>query len=191
MPVRGFAGPPGAGSPGLPCFCARASSRIRVRRALVTIYESLDILILETERVARSVNAEMIPTPDHRLQSKLAYVGWQVNQFRRTLPAKSETERLKHIAKLVDELANLCDRFRPPSVRTKPIDVCHAHVRAELETGIDSKYRRWHLCRWCGDFRMTHGVNPPAKLVRLHDRGVQMTTSLLRSAGIVRKPTAS
>ena len=35
-----------------------------------------------------------------------------------------------------------------------------------------------------GDFRKVHGVNPPTKLIRLHDRGIRITTTHLRNNGI-------
>ena len=79
-------------------------------------------------------------------------------------------------------LADLCHANQPPE-RHQP-DGCHAHKAAELSADIDPNYRRLHLCRWCGDFRKLHNRNPPPKLVKLHDRGIRMTASLLRSAGI-------
>jgi hypothetical protein len=161
-----------------------AANPDEARRALVRIYIIIDALVLDTERLARAAHVGAIPAPDDRLAARLAYIVWQVNQCVRVTPPKTETDRAQTAVAHVNELAGICERYRPPMARTKPVDVCHAHDRANLESGIDSKYRRWHLCRWCGDFRMTHGVNPPPKLVRLHDRGISMTTSLLRSAGV-------
>lgn len=155
------------------------------RRKLVRAYVLVDELVLDVERLSRSTGLASIPAPDHRLAARLAFVAWHANQCIRVTPPGSETGRVEHAARAANELAGICSTYQPPAADTKQVDVCHAHDVAGGDAAIDPKnYRRWHLCRWCGDFRTLHGVNPPAKLVRLHDRGVKITTSMLRSAGV-------
>ena len=155
------------------------------RRMLVRCYVIVDRLVADLGDLADSLGGETLPTPEERVAARLAFVQWQINKIvrLRTVP-RSGVGRLESSVRLVNELASICATYRPAPKQVRPVDVCHAHDAAGLDSAIDSKYRRWHLCRWCGDFRSTHGVNPPPKLVRLHDRGISMSTSLLRSAGI-------
>lgn len=154
------------------------------RRALVRCYVLVDKLVVELGDLGDSLGGDVLPSPPERLAARLAFVQWQINKVVSSRLPKSSAHRLEHAVRSVNELAGICSTYRPAPARTRPVDVCHAHDAAGLDSSIDSSYRRWHLCRWCGDFRTTHGVNPPAKLVRLHDRGISMSTSLLRSAGI-------
>lgn len=155
------------------------------RRMLVRCYVIIDRLVADLGDLADSLGGESLPHPEERVAARLAFVQWQINKIvrLRTVP-RSGVGRLESSVRLVNELASICGTYRPAPTRVRPVDVCHAHDAAGLDSAIDSKYRRWHLCRWCGDFRTTHGVNPPPKLVSLHDRGISMSTSLLRSAGI-------
>jgi hypothetical protein len=155
------------------------------RRMLVRCYVIVDRLVADLGDLADSLGGETLPTPEERVAARLAFVQWQINKIvrLRTVPRSGVTS-LESCVRLVNELASICSTYRPAPKQVRPVDVCHAHDAAGLDSAIDSKYRRWHLCRWCGDFRSTHGVNPPPKLVRLHDRGISMSTSLLRSAGI-------
>jgi hypothetical protein len=156
------------------------------RRSLVRIYVVVDTLVDVSEYLAERVDAEPISRPDDRMNSKLVYIAWQFAEIRQTLPPTSEMQHVKTSSHLVDELANMCDRYRPVT-RPVLIDICHAHEVAGGDATIDAHYRKQHLCRWCGDFRAMHGVNPPPQLVRLHDRGLKITTSMLRSAGVKQK----
>ena len=155
------------------------------RRMLVRCYVIVDRLVVDLGDLADSLGGETLPHPEERVAARLAFVQWQINKIvrLRTVP-RSGVGRLESCVRLVNELASICSTYRPAPKQVRPVDVCHAHDAAGLDSAIDSKYRRWHLCRWCGDFRSTHGVNPPPKLVKLHDRGISMSTSLLRSAGI-------
>ena len=164
---------------------ADAANPDEARRKLVRAYVLVDDLVLDSERLSRSTGSAAIPAPDHRLAARLAFIAWHVNRCIEITPPSSETGRVEHAVRSANELAGICSSYQPPSGEVKRVDVCHAHEVAGGDAAIDAKnYRRWHLCRWCGDFRTLHGVNPPAKLVRLHDRGVKITTSMLRSAGI-------
>jgi hypothetical protein len=164
---------------------ADAANPDEARRMLVRCYVIVDKLVVELGDLGDSLGGETLEHPAERLPARLAFVQWQINKIvrLRTVP-RSGVGRLESSLRLVNELASICSTYRPAPKQVRPVDVCHAHDAAGLDSAIDSKYRRWHLCRWCGDFRSTHGVNPPAKLVRLHDRGISMSTSLLRSAGI-------
>ena len=90
---------------------------------------------------------------------------------------------LRALSKLTRRARIAVDNAKPPE-RVTIVDNCHAHQAADLEAPISPNYRKWHLCRWCGDFRAHHGVRPPVKLVKLHDRGIRITTSHLRNAGV-------
>ena len=164
----------------------------KARRALVRCYVIVDRLVVELGDLGDQLGGETLPHPEERIAARLAFLQWQINKIirLRTVP-RSSVARLESSVRLVNELASICSTYHPAPKQVRPVDVCHAHDAAGLDSSIDSSYRRWHLCRWCGDFRMTHGVNPPPKLVKLHDRGVSMSTSLLRSSGIVRKPAGS
>lgn len=128
------------------------------------------------------IDGRAIPEPADRDTARLAIVMWTVRRTQRD-PHAIPPNQLDTYARQLRQLANLCHHHQPPN-RPAIIDACHAHKNANLDTPIDPHYRRWHLCRWCGDFRTLHHTNPPAKLVRLHDRGIRMTTALLRNAGI-------
>jgi hypothetical protein len=164
---------------------ADAENPDEARRALVRCYVLVDRLVVELGELGDGMGGETLPHPVERLAARLAFVQWQVNKIV-TAPSlpRSGVGRLESSVRLVNELAGICATYRPAPKQVRPVDVCHAHEKAGLDSAIDSSYRRWHLCRWCGDFRTTHGVNPPPKLVRLHDRGISMSTSLLRAAGI-------
>lgn len=123
-----------------------------------------------------------IPEPADTDPARLAVMMWTVRRTQRD-PKALSTKKLESYGRRMQALADLCHIHQPPEPPVI-IDCCHAHKTADLEAAIDPHYRRWHLCRWCGDFRTLHRINPPPKLVRLHDRGVRMTTTLLRSAGV-------
>lgn len=62
---------------------------------------------------------------------------------------------------------------------------CHSHQKAgDPYQPIDERYKGLHLCRWCGEFRATHGQYPPPSIVRLHDRGIRPNRDQLRRAGV-------
>lgn len=170
-------------------FEADALTPDAARRALVRCYELVDRLVADLGDLGDSCGAECLPSPVERLAPRLAFIQWQVNKLSaiRTHPRSSIT-RLETVWHRIDELAAICDNHRP-APDAKPVDNCHAHDAAGLTASIDKHHRRTHLCRWCGEFRKMHDVNPPPKLVRLHDRGIHMTASLLLAAGI--RPTSS
>lgn len=156
----------------------------RARRDLARIFELVDLLVVQLGDLGDALGGERLPSPSHRLEARLAFVQWQINKLAdRRVPA-ARVDVLEVAVREVNELDRIVKNAAPAPGRVRPVDVCHAHDKAGLDATIDSKYRRWQLCRWCGDFRTTHGVHPPVKLVRLHDRGISMSTSLLRAAGI-------
>jgi hypothetical protein len=130
---------------------------------------------------------EIIPHPAATFEAECAYVQWNINQWvRGPLNKHPEVKKsVKHLRVQVDELADILASARPAEQRTKFVEACHAHAAGGFHAEIDPhNYSRQHLCRWCGDFRKVHGVNPPVKLIRLHDRGIRITTTHLRNNGI-------
>jgi hypothetical protein len=141
------------------------------RRALVRIYVILDTLVTDCGCLAASVQADVLPPPDHRYTSKLAHVQWQVNQIKATPPAKAETKRLTASMRLVEELANLCDRYRPcpPSLPVELLCVSHRTIGARVP--IDSRHTSRRMCSACGQWCLDMGQDTiPADIVRLLDR---------------------
>lgn len=135
--------------------------------------------------LAYVTEAETLPPPVERLEARLAFAQWHVNQLRRRRSIdRTHRKAVNHLVRLVDELAGICTTYAPARAEDKRIDICQAHDRAGSDAKIDAHYRREHLCRWCGDFRKQHGRNPPTAIVKLHDRGVKITATILRNNGI-------
>jgi hypothetical protein len=142
-------------------------------------------LVVDVTTIRRDVHGDGLPDPADALPSRLAFIQWHINRLIEAPTAhRSAIGRIDDVQRRVTELHQITTTYRPAQRNTKPINACHAHEAADLDAEICSSYRRLHLCRWCGDFRTAHGVNPPVRLVRLHDRGISMSTSMLRSAGV-------
>jgi hypothetical protein len=151
------------------------------QRTLDRMRFTLDYCATTGREIWADFDGVSIPTPADSDAARLAVMMWAARRAardRQNAPAAIIGSFDRHLTML----HGICARYQPPKVPERFVDICHAHEAAGLEAGIE--YRRLHLCRWCGDFRALHGVNPPPKLVRLHDRGISMSTSLLRSAGI-------
>jgi hypothetical protein len=131
-------------------------------------------------RLSKLESDALQPDEARRALSRIAFLVVALRHADPTLKRRQLQTRIHY----VEELANICDRYHPPVSSITRTDICHAHEAAGGDAGISANYRRWHLCRWCGDFRSMHGVNPPPRLVKLHDRGCKITTSMLRSAGV-------
>jgi len=129
------------------------------------------------------MGGEHIPQPAERLPARLAFIQWQLNKMIAGHVDRSQVDRLNKAMLYVDELATICSNAQRVET-VSAIRVCRCHERAGLIADVESPYVKMFSCRFCGDFRRLHGVDPPANLIRLHDRGISMTTSLLREAGI-------
>lgn len=154
----------------------------RARHLLEEMSTKLDALVTIGRHAVANVDGVVTPDPGPRDPARLAMLAWlalRLTRDHRDIPAGD----LERMMRLADRLASICQLYQPPA-STRIVNACHAHESANLETEVDPHYRREHLCRWCGDFRRTHGVNPPAALVRLHDRGIKMTATILRRHGI-------
>lgn len=162
---------------------ARAQRPDQAQRKLQRIHELVPTLVLDVSLLSHP--SQWIPSPTHRLEAELAYIQWHINQCVRVTPPKAQAGRLIRVLKAVDELAGICTTYQPATARTKFVDVCRAHEAAGLHAEVDDhNYRRQMLCRWCGDFHQMHTRTPPAKLIKLHDRGIKITTTHLRNNGI-------
>lgn len=164
---------------------ADADNPDKARRALVRIYVIVDALVLDVDRIARAAHVVAIPPPDHRLASRLAWIGWHVHQCVTTTPPKSETGRVQHAVAHANELAGICERYRPPKVPEKWEAQCVAHQRAGLHANIDPRYSKRSLCGPCGNWcRDTGQVAVPVEIVRMLDKGAfrdaRMPTTLRR-----------
>jgi hypothetical protein len=162
-----------------------AANPDEARRALVRIYVIVDALVLDTERLARAAHVGAIPAPDDRLAARLAYIAWQVNQCVRVTPPKTETDRAQTAVAHANELAGICERYRPPKVPEKWEAQCVSHQRAGLHANIDSRYSKRQLCGPCGNWcRDTGQVAVPVEIVRMLDKGnfrdARMPTTLRR-----------
>lgn len=123
-----------------------------------------------------------IPDPVTTDAARLAVMMWAIRRTQRD-PLAIGVGHLERYLGSVQQLADHCRRWAPP---LPPLmeDQCHTHAAARSSELIDARYRRWQMCRWCGDFRKLHGVNPPPSLVRDHDRGINLSAVRLRNAGI-------
>lgn len=155
------------------------------RHKLKRVFTLVPRLATEVEWLTRPTRSASIDPPSTNLEDRLRYIQWHITDAQLRRPAKSRTATLDQIVKHVNELAGICTTYRPAEQRTKFVDVCHAHHAAGMHAEVDEhNYAKPQLCRWCGDFRKMHSVNPPAKLIRLHDRGIKITTTHLRNNGI-------
>jgi hypothetical protein len=158
------------------------------RRAVERVQALVARLVADLAAIRVDVHGDSLPPPADRLASRLAFIQWHVNQLARDPHIhRSCIGRLDDVSRRVVELHQITTTYRPAPPSTRPINCCHAHEAAGLDAEISSTYRRLHLCRWCGDFRNTYGVNPPPKLVRLNSRGITVTTTMVRAAGIRRR----
>ena len=96
----------------------------------------------------------------------------------------SSTDQLTAIHHELSAAAAIVENAQPATPPERLVDGCHACEQAGTHTPIDRRHRRQHLCRWCGQFRLMHGVNPPPPLIRLHDRGIKVTRTHLHANGI-------
>lgn len=108
------------------------------------------------------------------LVRRWAMVALLVGQLDESTPSR-DVERLVRVARPV---ADVCRTWRPPKVEQQ-LDVCRSHEAAGRFEAIDDRYRAKQLCRWCGDFLAGHGALPFPGLVRMHDRGIKITPSLV------------
>lgn len=123
-----------------------------------------------------------IPEPAGTDAARLAVMMWAVRRVQR-VPSAISVGRIERYLRSVQRLADHCHQWGPPQ-QVRLEDQCHAHASARSSELIDPRYRRWQLCRWCGDFRTLHGVTPPPSLVRDHDRGIKMSAVRLQRAGV-------
>lgn len=123
-----------------------------------------------------------IPDPVGTDTARLAVMMWAARHIARH-PRLVGSRDIERFVRQLERLDDLCRIHLPPPAATI-VDCCHAHQAARLEEPVAPSYRRHHLCRWCGEFRATYGVNPTPNLVRLHDRGIKITTSIVRREGI-------
>ena len=133
-------------------------------------------------RLWATVDGAAIPEPATTDAALLAVMMWSVRRADkdRALASNNKVDKLRGS---MQHLAGMCSIYLPPPA-TKIVDACHAHAAAKLEAEVDPRYRKLHLCDWCYRFRLVHGVNPPPNLVKLHDRGIKMSATILRREGI-------
>ena len=156
----------------------------RARLAMVRTFELVDLLVIDATLLGNSLGGDVLPAPVERMSARLAFIQWQMNKVRAGRLHKKQTGRLEHAAGLGNELWSICTTYRPAPELTLRIDICHAHERAGGDSSIDARYRRQHLCRWCGEFRALYGINPPPKAVKMHDKGQKVTPAVLRQFGV-------
>ena len=128
------------------------------------------------------IDGVAMPTPADTDAAHMAVMMWTVRRCVRDRHAVT-LGRLGPFVGNLRWLEATCRIHLPPPA-TIIVDCCHAHAAAKLESEVDGRFRRHHLCGWCGKFRALHGVNPPPELVRLHDRGIKMSATILRRAGV-------
>jgi hypothetical protein len=129
------------------------------------------------------IDGTPIPEPANTDAALLAVMMWAARRADKDRNAVSSAT-LRPMRGSMTYLAGLCKIHLPPPA-TKIADACHAHAAAGLDAEVDPRYRRQHLCDWCYKFRAVHGVNPPPRIVKLHDRGIKMSATILRREGIV------
>jgi len=161
------------------------------RQALIKDKAQLTLMQMETRLIhlsdtGRYLWADIDGTPIQEptdTAARLAVTLWTV---RRCINNRHAVNRhqLNSFRINLEWLQDTCNMHLPPPATTTIIHCCHAHQAAGLESEINPHFRRHHLCRWCGRFRASHGVNPPPMLVKLHDRGIKVTSSHIRRAGV-------
>lgn len=124
----------------------------------------------------------VIPDPVDTDAARMAVMMWAARHIGRH-PNAVGSRDVRRFVRQLEHLDSMCRIHMPPPA-TIIVDCCHAHQSAHLEESVAANYRRQHLCRWCGDFRATYGVNPTPNLVRLHDRGIKITSTIVRREGI-------
>ena len=153
-----------------------ATSPDFAHHALVTIEYVLVQLCTHAEAAGLSMDSTL-------LRSRLVALAW-LTAPERLDGLDATTQRRIH--RHCERLDQIIRDAEPVDVDRRP-DTCHAHAKAgEPHEPIDDRFRRYELCRWCGEFRAMHGTYPPADLVRIHDRGRNVTASDLARHGIRR-----
>ena len=154
----------------------------RALAILAAMDRTITRLAVDGRTMWADIDGVTIPEPAGTDAARLAVIMWTVRRIGRDRQSPPEA-RVGDFARRLEVLANDCRLHQPPPA-ARITACCHAHAAAGLEAEIHKDYRRHHLCDWCGKFRRIHGVNPPPHLVRLHDRGIKMTATILRRSGI-------
>jgi hypothetical protein len=156
------------------------------QRKLRRIHTLMARTVIEHAHLAYIAGTEYIPPPPRRFEAEMAWVQLSIHRLRQGPLNRTPTVKksVKHLCVMADELAKVLASAQPANVPAKYTSVCHAHEVGGMHAYIDAHYTREHLCRWCGDFRRMHGVNPPTRLIKLHDRGIRITNTHLRNNGI-------
>jgi hypothetical protein len=161
----------------------QALSYDRAGVMLDRLHHSLATVAHKGRDVWATVDGTAIPEPAPTDAALLAVMMWATRRADRDRNLMTDT-KIDGLRVTMVHLAGLCAIHLPPPP-TKIVDCCHAHSAAGLEAEVDPRYRRLHLCDWCYRFRLVHHVNPPPRLVKLHDRGIKMSATILRREGIV------
>lgn len=160
----------------------QADSHDLAANTLAAMTERLASMAATGRNVWAAIDGAAIPAPADTDAARLAVMTWTVRRCVKDRHAVT----LGALGAFVGDLRwmEATCRIHLPPPATVIVDCCHAHAAAKLEAEVDKRYRRHHLCAWCWGFRQIHGVNPPPELVRLHDRGVKMSATILRRHGI-------
>lgn len=135
--------------------------------------QKLRVLFREVDRMVAGVlalpSSAGVPAPALRLESRVAFVQWQINVLRtspglRAMLQRSELLALVRRADHVSRIVKVNAPARKPS--GVPAGGCSAHARAGEWAPVDDRFKSHDLCRRCGEFRAQFGQLPPPKLVR-------------------------
>jgi len=149
---------------------------------LASMRERLSVMATVGRTVWGIIDGAPIPQPANTEAAHLAVMMWTVRRIGRDRRALT-LGQIQPFPAHLRWLEATC-RIHMPPPKTTIVDCCHAHAAANLEAEVSRNFRRHHLCDWCGKFRAIHSVNPPPDIVRLHDRGIKMSATILRRAGI-------
>lgn len=94
------------------------------------------------------------------------------------------TKRLQRLLSATEDLVDALLDAAEPVENTSTAMTCSNHRRAGFIESVDPSRFRAGLCRWCSDFKGRHGVEPPLPLVKLHDRGVRVTHTMILRVGV-------
>jgi len=145
----------------------RVVSGDRARRDLVRIFELVDELVVLLGDAGDSVPGERLPSPAHRLESRLAFVQWQINKLGSQRPSGSWLKHLERAVRSVNELDRIVKNSAPARDQGGvQAGGCTAHASAGEFAEVDDRYRAHGLCRRCGEFRSMRGRVPSRKLIR-------------------------